>query len=90
VLMIESLRMKIMEVHMQEVAASCGIPCMHAIAVFNMLGRSFYDHCSKFFRIKSYQLSYSGMMFPIPGMDNEDFSAGANIIQVHPVLTNNI
>jgi hypothetical protein len=37
VLMIESLRMKIMEVHMHEVAASCGIPCMHAIAVFNML-----------------------------------------------------
>jgi hypothetical protein len=87
VLMIESLRMKIMEVHMQEVAASCGISCMHAIAVFNMLPQSFYDHCSKFFRIESYQLSYSGM---IPDMDNEDFSDGVNIIQVHPVLTNNI
>jgi hypothetical protein len=53
VLMIESLRMKIMEVHMQEVAASRGIPCMHAIAVFSMLGRSSYDHYSKFFRSKA-------------------------------------
>ncbi|KAL6908006.1 hypothetical protein ACP4OV_002176 [Aristida adscensionis] len=57
-----------------------GLPCMHAIAVFNRLGRSFYDYCSKFFRIESYQLAYSGTIFPIPDMDSVDFSAGANLI----------
>ncbi|KAL6654441.1 hypothetical protein ACP70R_007906 [Stipagrostis hirtigluma subsp. patula] len=57
-----------------------GLPCMHAVAVFNRIGRSFYDYCSKFFRIESYQLTYSGTIFPIPDMDSVDFSAGANLI----------
>ncbi|GJN20270.1 hypothetical protein PR202_gb07625 [Eleusine coracana subsp. coracana] len=57
-----------------------GLPCMHAVAVFNRIGRSFYDYCSKFFRIESYQLTYSGTIFPIPDMDTVDFSAGANLI----------
>ncbi|KAL6642587.1 hypothetical protein ACP70R_020768 [Stipagrostis hirtigluma subsp. patula] len=57
-----------------------GLPCVHAIAVFNRIGRSFYDYCSKFFRIESYHLTYSGTIFPIPDMDTVDFSAGANLI----------
>ena len=35
-----------------------GLPCMHAIAVFNRLGRSFYDYCLKFLR-KDYYHSTS-------------------------------
>ncbi|XP_024314002.1 uncharacterized protein LOC100842134 isoform X3 [Brachypodium distachyon] len=56
-----------------------GLPCMHAVAVFNRIGRSFYDYCSKFFRIESYHLTYSGTIFPIPDMDSFDFTAGATI-----------
>jgi zinc finger SWIM domain-containing protein 3 len=57
-----------------------GLPCLHAVAVFNRIGRSFYDYCSKFFRIESYHMTYSGTIFPIPDMDTVDFSAGANLI----------
>ena len=57
-----------------------GLPCMHAVAVFNRLGRSFYDYCLKFLRKDYYQLTYSGTIFPIPDMDCFDFSAGANEI----------
>ncbi|XP_014755168.1 uncharacterized protein LOC100825703 isoform X2 [Brachypodium distachyon] len=56
-----------------------GLPCMHAFAVFNRIGISFYDYCSKFFRIESYHSTYSGTIFPIPDMDTFDFSAGATI-----------
>jgi zinc finger SWIM domain-containing protein 3 len=61
-----------------------GLPCMHAVAVFNRIGRSLYDYCSKFFRIESYQLTYSGTIFPITDMDTVDFSAGANLIPPKP------
>ncbi|CAD6252595.1 unnamed protein product [Miscanthus lutarioriparius] len=61
-----------------------GLPCMHAIAVFNRLGRSFYDYCPKFFRIESYHLTYSGIIFPIPDMDSVDFGAGANLLPLPP------
>ncbi|XP_034574049.1 uncharacterized protein [Setaria viridis] len=57
-----------------------GLPCVHAVAVFNRIGRSYYDYCSKFFRLESYHLTYSGTIFPIPDMDTVDFSAGANLI----------
>ncbi|XP_020191193.1 uncharacterized protein [Aegilops tauschii subsp. strangulata] len=56
-----------------------GLPCMHAVAVFSRIGRSFYDYCSKFFKIESYHMAYSGTILPIPDMDTFDFSAGATI-----------
>lgn len=31
-----------------------------------------------FFGVESYQMTYSGMIFPIPDMDSVDFSAGAH------------
>jgi len=61
-----------------------GLPCMHAVAVFNRIGRSFYDYCSKFFRIESYHLTYSETIVPIPDMDTFDFSAGAVIPPPRP------
>lgn len=61
-----------------------GLPCMHAIAVFNRLGRCFYDYCPKFFRIESYHLTYSGIIFPIPDLDSVDFSAWANLLPLPP------
>ncbi|CAL4982454.1 unnamed protein product [Urochloa decumbens] len=57
-----------------------GLPCMHAIAVCNRLGRSLYDYCLKSLKVDSYRETYSGTIFPIPDMDSFDFSAGANEI----------
>ncbi|KAK1256920.1 hypothetical protein QJS04_geneDACA016417 [Acorus gramineus] len=44
-----------------------GLPCMHAIAVFNRTGKSVYDYCPKYFRIDCYRLTYSASIDPILG-----------------------
>lgn len=36
-----------------------GLPCHHAIAVFNSTGRNVYDYCSGYFTVDSYRLTYS-------------------------------
>ncbi|XP_060212825.1 uncharacterized protein LOC132640311 isoform X1 [Lycium barbarum] len=44
----------------------CGLPCCHAIAIFECLGRSAYDYCSRYFTTESYHLTYSESINPIP------------------------
>lgn len=36
-----------------------GLPCRHAIAVFNCTGRRVYDYCSKYFTVDNFRLTYS-------------------------------
>lgn len=36
-----------------------GLPCHHAIAVFNCTGRNVYDYCSNYFTVDSYRSTYS-------------------------------
>ncbi|XP_072992286.1 uncharacterized protein [Typha latifolia] len=55
-----------------------GLPCMHAIAVFNRVGRSVYDYCSRYFRVESYHLTYAASIHPIPDVERIDFNGGAN------------
>ncbi|KAJ6842099.1 uncharacterized protein M6B38_303390 [Iris pallida] len=43
-----------------------GLPCMHAIAVFDRIGRSVYDYCSKYLTRESYAVTYSTPIRPIP------------------------
>ncbi|KAM3268119.1 putative protein isoform X2 [Capsicum chacoense] len=43
-----------------------GLPCCHAIAIFECLGRSPYDYCSRYFTSESYRLTYSESINPIP------------------------
>ncbi|XP_057460005.1 uncharacterized protein LOC130750422 isoform X3 [Actinidia eriantha] len=44
-----------------------GLPCCHAIAVFNSTRRNLYDHCSKYFTVDSYRLTYSEPINQVPG-----------------------
>ncbi|WVZ48859.1 hypothetical protein U9M48_000259, partial [Paspalum notatum var. saurae] len=53
-----------------------GLPCRHAVAVFNRLGQCLYDYCSKCFGIESYQMIYSGTIHAVPELDIVDFTAG--------------
>nr|CAD1837347.1 unnamed protein product [Ananas comosus var. bracteatus] len=55
-----------------------GIPCMHAVAVFNRIGRSVYDYCMGYFKIDCYHLTYSDSVHPIPDIEKIDFNFGAN------------
>uniref|UniRef100_A0A5B6ZQT0 SWIM-type domain-containing protein n=1 Tax=Davidia involucrata TaxID=16924 RepID=A0A5B6ZQT0_DAVIN len=46
-----------------------GLPCCHAIAVFECLGRSPYDYCSRYFTIESYRLTYAEIIHPVPNVE---------------------
>jgi len=43
-----------------------GLPCMHAIAVFERTGQYPYDYCLKYFTTEFYRLTYSLSINPIP------------------------
>lgn len=46
-----------------------GLPCCHAIAVIEWVGRSPYDYCSKYFTVESYRLTYAESIQPVPNVD---------------------
>ncbi|KDP28012.1 hypothetical protein JCGZ_19092 [Jatropha curcas] len=46
-----------------------GLPCCHAIAVFECIGRSPYDYCSRYFTVESYRSTYAESIHPVPNVD---------------------
>ncbi|PWA93553.1 PB1 domain-containing protein [Artemisia annua] len=46
-----------------------GLPCCHVIAVLESYGRSPYDHCSRYFHVETYQLTYADSIHPIPNVE---------------------
>ncbi|XP_042989569.1 uncharacterized protein LOC122316819 isoform X2 [Carya illinoinensis] len=46
-----------------------GLPCCHAIAVFDCIGRSPYDYCSRYFTVENYRLTYAESIHPVPNVD---------------------
>lgn len=46
-----------------------GLPCSHAIAVFECIGRSPYDYCSRFFMVESYRLTYAESIQSVPNVE---------------------
>nr|POE69372.1 hypothetical protein CFP56_08627 [Quercus suber] len=46
-----------------------GLPCCHAIAVFECIGRNPYDYCSRYFTAESYRLTYAESIQPVPNVD---------------------
>ncbi|PPS07408.1 hypothetical protein GOBAR_AA13240 [Gossypium barbadense] len=41
-----------------------GLPCHHAVAVFNCTGRSVYDYCSKYYTAESFRLAFAESINP--------------------------
>ncbi|WCJ23204.1 hypothetical protein M5689_005245 [Euphorbia peplus] len=46
-----------------------GLPCCHAIAVFECVGRDPYDYCSRYFMTEVYRLTYAESIHPVPNVD---------------------
>ncbi|XP_022959327.1 uncharacterized protein LOC111460335 isoform X2 [Cucurbita moschata] len=46
-----------------------GLPCCHAIAVIECIGRSPYDYCPRYFTVESYRLTYAESIHPVPNVD---------------------
>ncbi|KAL0414879.1 UNVERIFIED_CONTAM: hypothetical protein Sradi_1689600 [Sesamum radiatum] len=51
-----------------------GLPCCHAIAVLECLGRSLYDYCSRFFMTDSYRSTYTESINPMPNVEKPERS----------------
>ncbi|KAI9123267.1 hypothetical protein K1719_006156 [Acacia pycnantha] len=47
----------------------CGLPCCHAIAVIECIGRNPYDYCSRYFSVENYRLTYAESIHPVPSAD---------------------
>lgn len=41
-----------------------GLPCHHAVAVFNCTGRSVYDYCSKYYTAESFRIAFAESINP--------------------------
>lgn len=50
-----------------------GLPCKHAIAVFDRVDRSVYDYCSRYFRKESYLMTYSEPVHQLPDISRMKF-----------------
>ncbi|CAL5400449.1 unnamed protein product [Camellia sinensis] len=62
-----------------------GLPCRHAIAVFNCTHKSGYDYCSKYFTVDSFRSTYSESINPVPSVGKpvekeEDTSDTADVL----------
>ncbi|XP_071719661.1 uncharacterized protein [Rutidosis leptorrhynchoides] len=65
-----------------------GLPCCHAIAVLESYGRSPYDHCSRYFLVETYQLTYADSIHPIPNVERvEDTETEGGLVLVTPPPT---
>ncbi|PIA37919.1 hypothetical protein AQUCO_02900047v1 [Aquilegia coerulea] len=64
-----------------------GLPCSHAIAVFDCIGRSPYDYCSRYFTIESYRLTYLESINPMPNLDKSVEDSPQAAVKVTPPPT---
>ncbi|KAK6913601.1 MULE transposase domain [Dillenia turbinata] len=46
-----------------------GLPCCHAIAVFECIGKNAYDYCSSYFTVETYRSAYAESIHPVPNVD---------------------
>lgn len=46
-----------------------GLPCCHAIAVIECIGKNPYEYCSRYLTTESYRLSYVESIYPVPNVD---------------------
>ncbi|XP_042515438.1 uncharacterized protein LOC122089813 [Macadamia integrifolia] len=63
---------------------SVGLPCCHAIAVFNCTGRSPCDYCSRFFMTEAFVLTYSESINPLPDIGKPVSRESSDAGQVNP------
>lgn len=64
-----------------------GMPCCHAIAVFECVGRSPYDYCSRYFTVENYRLTYAESIHPVPNVDRPVQGESSQVVTVTPPPT---
>lgn len=61
-----------------------GLPCCHAIAVSEGIGRSVYDYCSRYFMAECYRKTYAESIYPIPDVEGPPLDADDKLVIVTP------
>ncbi|XP_054806413.1 uncharacterized protein LOC129309081 isoform X2 [Prosopis cineraria] len=61
-----------------------GLPCCHAVAVIECIGRSPYDYCSRYFSVENYRLTYAESIHPVPSVDRPDYDSSTAVIVTPP------
>lgn len=63
-----------------------GLPCCHAIAVFQCIGRNPYDYCSRYFTVESYRTTYAESIHPVPNVERpiKGESSDAGVVVTPP------
>lgn len=64
-----------------------GLPCCHAIAVIECIGRNLYDYCSRYFSVENYRLTYAESIHPVPSVDRPVCDSDAVVVTVTPPPT---
>ncbi|KAJ7980479.1 Protein FAR1-RELATED SEQUENCE like [Quillaja saponaria] len=64
-----------------------GLPCSHAVAVCDCIGRSPYDYCSRYFTVENYRLTYGESIYPVPNVDRPIQIESAQPVIVTPPPT---
>ncbi|KAK7264792.1 hypothetical protein RJT34_32403 [Clitoria ternatea] len=64
-----------------------GLPCCHAIAVLESVGRSPYDYCSKYFTVENYRLTYAESIHPVPNVEKPVQGVSSAVVTVTPPPT---
>ncbi|KAK9287904.1 hypothetical protein L1049_016348 [Liquidambar formosana] len=60
-----------------------GLPCLHAVAVIDCIGKNVYDYCSKYFTTEAYRNSYSESINPVLTEDRP-MHRESSPVRVHP------
>ncbi|XP_047310782.1 uncharacterized protein LOC124914310 isoform X2 [Impatiens glandulifera] len=61
-----------------------GIPCSHAIAVLDFLGKSPYDYCSSYLTVEIYFLAYAESINPVPNVERSEQNTEVAFTIVNP------
>lgn len=64
-----------------------GLPCCHAIAVFDCLERSPYDYCDRYFTTECYRATYAESINPIPNIEIPEKGELEGVVVVTPPPT---
>lgn len=66
---------------------STGLPCCHAIAVFECIGRDPYEYCCRYFTTECYRLTYAESIHPVPNVDKVVCEVTQETVTVTPPPT---
>ncbi|RHN64458.1 putative transcription factor interactor and regulator CCHC(Zn) family [Medicago truncatula] len=65
-----------------------GLPCCHAIAVFECVGRDLYDYCSRYLTVDNYRLTYTEPIHALPDIDKPvQVESAMEVVTVTPPPT---